>query len=167
MGPGQSSDPQAADWGGLSWSPWTDLDQAVRDHLIPATAGLYASAPAMTRACSTSEKASTAAGCGLWHGRCEAPGELLSRLACRRSHQAPASRPLCRPVPRRCHDAGCVIEVSWAGQEHPDRAQRRAKEADLGHASPALTLRVYAHVLPGDQRAAAARFAALIGGAGS
>jgi integrase len=33
----------------------------------------------------------------------------------------------------------------------------------LGHASPTVTLSVYAHVLPGDQRAAAARFAALIG----
>jgi integrase len=33
----------------------------------------------------------------------------------------------------------------------------------LGHAGPAVTLRVYAHVLPGDQRAAPARFAALIG----
>ena len=41
MGPGQSSSPQAAGWGGLSWSPWTDLDQAVRDHLIPVTADLY------------------------------------------------------------------------------------------------------------------------------
>jgi integrase len=35
----------------------------------------------------------------------------------------------------------------------------------LGHASPTVTLSVYAHVLPGDQRAAAARFAALIGAA--
>ncbi|MHB1596597.1 MAG: integrase [Streptosporangiaceae bacterium] len=35
----------------------------------------------------------------------------------------------------------------------------------LGHAGPAVTLGVYAHVLPGDQCAAAARFAALIGGA--
>ena len=33
----------------------------------------------------------------------------------------------------------------------------------LGHASVTVTLSVYAHVLPGDQRAAAARFAALIG----
>ena len=34
--------------------------------------------------------------------------------------------------------------------------------ARLGHGSPDITLRVYAHVLPGDQKAAAARFAALI-----
>lgn len=35
----------------------------------------------------------------------------------------------------------------------------------LGHASVTVTLSIYAHVLPGDQQAAAARFAALIGGA--
>jgi integrase len=35
----------------------------------------------------------------------------------------------------------------------------------LGHAGPTVTLSVYAHVLPGDQRAAAARFAAMIGSA--
>jgi hypothetical protein len=33
--------PQAARWGGLSWSPWHDFDQAHREHLIPATSGLY------------------------------------------------------------------------------------------------------------------------------
>jgi integrase len=35
----------------------------------------------------------------------------------------------------------------------------------LGHASPVVTMTVYAHVLPGSQREAADRFAALIGGA--
>jgi integrase len=35
----------------------------------------------------------------------------------------------------------------------------------LGHASVSVTLGTYAHVLPGDQKAAAARFAALVGGA--
>ncbi len=33
----------------------------------------------------------------------------------------------------------------------------------LGHASPTVTLSVYARVLPGDQREAAVAFAALIG----
>jgi integrase len=32
----------------------------------------------------------------------------------------------------------------------------------LGHASPVITMTVYAHVLPGSQREAAERFAALI-----
>lgn len=35
----------------------------------------------------------------------------------------------------------------------------------LGHASPVVTMTVYAHVLPGSQREAADRFAALVGGA--
>jgi hypothetical protein len=34
----------------------------------------------------------------------------------------------------------------------------------LGHASAMITLNVYAHVLPGDQRRAADRFAPLVGG---
>jgi integrase len=32
----------------------------------------------------------------------------------------------------------------------------------LGHADPAITLRVYAHVMPGNQREAADWFAALV-----
>lgn len=39
----------------------------------------------------------------------------------------------------------------------------KAVSERLGHTSPTVTLSVYAHVLSGDQRAAAARFAALIG----
>ena len=34
----------------------------------------------------------------------------------------------------------------------------------LGHASAVVTMTVYAHVLPGSQRDAADRFAALVGG---
>lgn len=33
----------------------------------------------------------------------------------------------------------------------------------LGHASPSVTMTVYAHVMPGDQKCAASRFAALVG----
>ena len=35
----------------------------------------------------------------------------------------------------------------------------------LGHANVTVTLSYYAHVMPGDQRQAAARFAAIVGGA--
>jgi integrase len=37
----------------------------------------------------------------------------------------------------------------------------------LGHASVTITLTVYAHVLPGDQKRAADRFAALLSQAGA
>jgi integrase len=40
---------------------------------------------------------------------------------------------------------------------------RRVVSERLGHASPTVTLSVYAHVLPGDQRTAAVAFAAMIG----
>ncbi len=35
----------------------------------------------------------------------------------------------------------------------------------LGHAGPNITLSIYSHVLPGDQRRAADRFAGLVAGA--
>jgi integrase len=46
-----------------------------------------------------------------------------------------------------------------------DRESPNVVSERLGHASVAVTLGIYAHVLPGDQKAAAARFAALVGGA--
>jgi integrase len=36
-----------------------------------------------------------------------------------------------------------------------------------GHASPVVTLQIYAHVMPGDQKSAAAKFAAMVAGASS
>jgi integrase len=47
-----------------------------------------------------------------------------------------------------------------------DRENIKVVSERLGHASVTVTLSVYAHVLPGDQRQAAARFAALGGGGG-
>ena len=35
------SDPQAPEWGGLSWSGWQDFDLAHRGKVIPATPGIY------------------------------------------------------------------------------------------------------------------------------
>jgi integrase len=46
-----------------------------------------------------------------------------------------------------------------------DRESPNVVSERLGHASVAVTLSIYAHVLPGDQKAAAARFAALVRGA--
>jgi len=44
-----------------------------------------------------------------------------------------------------------------------DREPVKTVSERLGHASVAITLDVYGHVMPGDQRRAADRFAALIG----
>jgi len=48
-----------------------------------------------------------------------------------------------------------------------DRESPNVVSERLGHASVAVTLSIYNHVLPGDQKAAAARFAALVRGAGA
>jgi integrase len=46
-----------------------------------------------------------------------------------------------------------------------DRENVKVVSERLGHASVTVTLSVYAHVMPGDQKQAAARFAALVAGA--
>jgi integrase len=43
-----------------------------------------------------------------------------------------------------------------------DREPIKVVSERLGHASATITLGVYSHVLPGDQKRAASRFAALI-----
>jgi integrase len=64
-------------------------------------------------------------------------------------------------------DALPVIRLHGLRHTHATillRAGRPVREVSerLGHANPAITLRVYAHVLPGDQRAAAATLARLV-----
>ena len=56
--------------------------------------------------------------------------------------------------------AGTLLSTGLRDRESPNMVSER-----LGHASVSVTLSVYAHVLPGDQKAAAARFAALVRGA--
>jgi integrase len=48
-----------------------------------------------------------------------------------------------------------------------DRENVKVVSERLGHASVTVTLTTYSHVMPGDQRQAAARFAALVAGAGA
>ena len=44
-----------------------------------------------------------------------------------------------------------------------DRENVKVVSERLGHANVTVTLTTYSHVMPGDQRQAAARFAALVG----
>ena len=63
-----------------------------------------------------------------------------------------------------------LVDSSWAEDEvvhHATHLLARGEELKmvserLGHASPVVTMTVYAHVLPGRQRQAAERFAAAI-----
>jgi integrase len=55
---------------------------------------------------------------------------------------------------------GILLSTSFRDRENVKVVSER-----LGHASVTVMLSVYAHVLPGDQRQTAARFAALVAGA--
>ena len=55
---------------------------------------------------------------------------------------------------------GTLLSTSLTAREPIHVVSQR-----LGHASPVVTMTVYAHVLPGSQREAADLFARLIGGA--
>jgi hypothetical protein len=131
-----AGDPQAADWGGLSWSQWQGFDEAHRGKVIPATPGIY-------RFRARGEP-------GLLYigesgGRTGRRGRLGSLARGMRRHPADfylnwraaglAKRPhrghYAAPYVRQCEDAGCQVEVSWALEEHPDETERKAVEERL------------------------------------
>jgi integrase len=62
----------------------------------------------------------------------------------------------------RTHDLRHTMATLWLTAREPVHVVSQR----LGHASPVITMTVYAHVLPGSQREAADRFAALIEEAG-
>src|SRR5581483_9951082 len=61
-------------------------------------------------------------------------------------------------VAKRVHDLrhGCAMMLLEAGEPVP------AVSAYLGHASPAVTMGIYAHAMPGAKRRAAERLAAIM-----
>ena len=82
---------------------------------------------------------------------------------------------LFREAQARCaralgEDAPPVIRVHDLRHTHAtillrDRENVKVVSERLGHASVTITLTTYSHVMPGDQRQAAARFAAIVAGA--
>ena len=125
------SDPQADDWGGLSWSGWRAFDQAVTEDWIPATGGVY-------RFRSRGEPGLLYVGEGVNRRRRLRTLELHSKAHAARYYlewPAGTKRPhrghYAAPFLRLCRDAGCVVDVSWAIGVHADRAVRRAVEACL------------------------------------
>jgi hypothetical protein len=134
---GKASDPQTLDWGGLSWSPWHDFDEAREDRLIPATPGLY-------RFRATGEQGllyigeSGASVGGRWarlddlaRGRKRHPADYYLNWRAAGLTRRPHRGHYAAPYFRLCEDAGCHIEVSWAREEHPDQRERRAAEDRL------------------------------------
>jgi hypothetical protein len=134
--PGTADDPQAADWGGLSWSGWHGFDEAHHSNLIPTTPGIY-------RFRARDEPGLLYIGeSGARRGR---RGRLAALARGRKRHPASfylnwqtaglTKRPhrghYAAPHIRRCEDVGCHVEVSWALEEHPEKTERRAVEARL------------------------------------
>ena len=84
------------------------------------------------------------------------------------------SRQFARDVARCCGELGsdALPEIRLHDLRHTHatilltaREPVHVVSQRLGHASAVVTMTVYAHVLPGSQRDAADRFAALVGGA--
>ena len=100
--PTAASDPQAANWGGLSWSGWHDFDDAHCHGLIPATPGIYrfrARGEAGLLYIGESGATRSALAPGRPRTGTQAPPtQFLPRLASGRSHQAPTSTPLSRSI---------------------------------------------------------------------
>jgi hypothetical protein len=131
-----SDDPQAADWGGLSWSQWQDFDEAHRSDVIPATPGIYRfrarDEPGLLYIGESGEaKGRRGRLDDLARGmrRQEASYYLNWRAAglAERPHRGHYAA----PSMRQCEDAGCHIEVSWALEEHPETTERKAVEKRL------------------------------------
>jgi hypothetical protein len=124
-------DPQSTEWGGLSWSDWYAFEQAVEEHLIPKSGGIY--------------RFQSAGEPGLLYIGEGANRRRRLRILARAYKAHPASyyldwpagtkRPhrghYAAPYLRLCEDARCVIEVSWAKNVHADRVVRRAIEQSL------------------------------------
>jgi hypothetical protein len=137
-GTGAATGPQAPDWGGLSWSPWHDFDQACDDRLIPETPGLYRFRTKGEPELLLYIGESGAAGGGrrarlddLARGRKRHPADYYLNWRAAGLVSRPHRGHYAAPYVRLCEDAGCHIEVSWALEEHPDQVERRAVEKQL------------------------------------
>jgi hypothetical protein len=131
-----ASNPQAANWGGLSWSEWQDFDEAHRRDLIPATQGLYRfRARGETGLLYVGE--SGAAGGrrarlgALARGRKRYPASFYLNWRAAGLPKRPHRGHYAVPYFQQCEDAGCRIDVSWALDEHPEKTERRSIEARL------------------------------------
>lgn len=133
-----AGDPQAADWGGLSWSGWQDFDEAHRSHAIPATPGVYRfrahDEPGLLYIGESGAAGGRRARLGaLARGRKRHPPEFYLNWREAGLAKRPHRGHYAAPYMQQCQDAGCHIEVSWALEEHPGKADRKAVEARLVH----------------------------------
>jgi hypothetical protein len=135
---GTVDNPQAANWGGLSWSPWHDFDEAHRRDLIPVTPGIYRFRARDEAGLLYIGESGDAGGRrarldDLARGRKRHPASFYLDWRAAGLPKRPHRGHYAAPHFRLCEDAGCHVEVSWALTEHPDKTERRALEARLIH----------------------------------
>jgi hypothetical protein len=128
--------PQAADWGGLAWSEWHCFDEAHHGNLIPATSGIYRfrtrGEPGLLYIGESGARRGRRARLGaLARGRKRHPADFYLNWRVAGLTKRPHRGHYAAPYLRQCEDDGCCVEVSWALEEHPESAQRRAVEARL------------------------------------
>jgi hypothetical protein len=131
-----ADDPQAADWGGLSWSKWQDFDEAHRGSVIPATPGIYRfrarDEPGLLYIGESGGRRGRHGRLGsLARGMKRHPADFYLNWRAAGMAKRPHRGHYAAPYLRQCKDAGCRVEVSWALEEHPDKTERRTVEARL------------------------------------
>jgi hypothetical protein len=131
-----ADDPQAADWGGLSWSQWQDFDEAHRTGVIPATPGICRfrahGDPGLLYIGESGGSRGRRARVGrLARGMKRYPADFDLNWRAAGLPVRPHRGHYAAPNLSQCQDAGCRVEVSWAREEHPDQTERRAVEARL------------------------------------
>ena len=131
-----ADDPQAADWGGLSWSQWQDFDEAHREKVIPATPGIYRfrarGEPGLLYIGESGNADGRRARLDdLARGRKRHPPEYYLNWRDAGLTRRPHRGHYAAPYVRQCEDAGCHVEVSWALEGHRDKTDRRAAEERL------------------------------------
>jgi hypothetical protein len=131
-----ASGPQAADWGGLSWSQWHDFDEAHRGNLIPATPGIYRfrarDEPGLLYIGESGDAGGRRARLDdLARGRTRHPAGFYLNWRAAGLARRPHRGHYAAPYVRQCEDDGCRVEVSWSLDEFQEQIGRRAAEARL------------------------------------
>jgi hypothetical protein len=131
-----ASDPQAADWGGLSWSQWQDFQDAHRGRVIPATPGVYRFRARGEPGLLYIGESGAAKGRrgrldDLARGRTRYPPEYYLNWRAAGLTKRPHRGHYAAPYIRQCEDSGCHFEVSWALEEHSDETERKEVEVRL------------------------------------
>lgn len=130
-------DPQSRRWAGLDWSPWHDFDAAHQEKLIPATPGLYRfrspGVPGLLYIGENGARGGRAARLDDFaRGRRRHTPDYYLNWRANGLARRPHGGHYAAPYIRQAEEAtGHTAEISWAREEYPDGAERKAAETRL------------------------------------